>query len=190
MGSHGFITRVASRLITRALPALLCLALPACATHVGSSAPNASPEAEVVTQPRRVMVADFEVDPEAVRQDRGIIPRLERSMNGGDDPSARYALAREVQEAISATVVERLRKAGRPAEHVPPGAAPRPGDVVVTGRVLRIDEGNRTRRIGIGFGAGAASSRRRRTSPRSSPTGRPCCCSPITARPTAGARPG
>lgn len=59
-----------------------------------------------------------------------------------------------MQSAISDTLVEALRKAGLPAEHALPGTPFHAGDVVVAGRVLRIDEGNRTRRIGIGFGAG------------------------------------
>ena len=59
-----------------------------------------------------------------------------------------------MQSAISDTVVAALDKAGLPAELAPSNAVYRPGDLVVTGHVSRIDEGNRTRRMGIGFGAG------------------------------------
>jgi hypothetical protein len=59
-----------------------------------------------------------------------------------------------VQSAIADTLVEALAKSGLPAQYAPAGAAFTPGDLVVTGRILRIDEGNRTRRLGIGFGAG------------------------------------
>jgi len=132
---------------------MLLLVLSACATHVGSSEPNFSPEAAGVPRPARIMVADFQVDPAAVRQDQGIGPRLQRSVNGGG-LQPRLAIAREVQDAIADTVAAVLRKAGLPAERAPPNAAYRPGDLVVTGRIQRIDEGNRTRRMGIGFGAG------------------------------------
>ena len=101
-----------------------------------------------------MIVTDFTVDPGSVRQDQGIGPRLQRSLGGGSAGAARGALATEVQSAIADTLVEALGKAGLPAEHAPADAQIRPGDVIVTGRVLRIDEGNRTRRMSVGFGAG------------------------------------
>jgi hypothetical protein len=131
----------------------ILLVLSACTTHVVPSQPYASVGA-VVPRPTHVLVADLEVDPAVVRQDQGIGPRLQRSMSGDDGQSDRIALARGVQDAISDAVVGALRNAGLPASRVLPGVTVRPGDVVVTGRVLRIDEGNRTRRLGIGFGAG------------------------------------
>jgi hypothetical protein len=133
---------------------LILLLVTACATRVTSSTPYASPEAANLRRPTRVLVADFQIDPNAVRQDQGIGPRLQRSMAGGSAGAAQEAIATEVQSAISDTVVQDLSKAGLPAEHAPSGAIYRPGDLVVTGRVQRIDEGNRTRRMGIGFGAG------------------------------------
>jgi hypothetical protein len=135
-------------------PVLAVALLAGCATQVTSSGPSTSPEAARVPRPTRVLVADFAVDPGAVRQDQGIGPRLQRSMAGGSSGAARGALAREVQSAISDTAVDALRKSGLPAERAMPGETYRPGDLLVTGRVLRIDEGNRTRRMGIGFGAG------------------------------------
>ncbi|MBV8913669.1 MAG: DUF4410 domain-containing protein [Acetobacteraceae bacterium] len=132
---------------------LLLTVVPGCATKVNSSAPGFSPEAASVPRPTRVLVADFEVDPSAVRQDQGIGPRLQRSIGGGNAGGG-AAIAREVQSAISETVVSDLRQAGLPAERAGEGTTYRPGDLVVTGRVLRIDEGNRTRRMAIGFGAG------------------------------------
>jgi hypothetical protein len=152
--SHILGPMLPRRLALLAASGLLVAALSACSTHVGSSTPNPSADAAAVPRPKRVMVADFAIDPAAVRQDQGIGPRLERSINGGGGLSARIALAHEVQDAISQTAVDALRKAGLPAERAVSGATYRPGDLVVTGRVLRIDEGNRTRRIGIGFGAG------------------------------------
>ena len=133
---------------------LILLLATACATRVTSSAPTQSPEAASVPRPKRVLVTDFQVDPDAVRQDQAIGLRLKRATDGDNAEAAREAIAAEVQSAISDTVVQALSKAGLPAEHALPGAVHRPGDLVVAGRVLRIDEGNRTRRLGIGFGAG------------------------------------
>ena len=134
--------------------ALLLLAT-GCATRVASSTPaGVANVAANLPRPTRVLVADFQTDARAVRQDQGIGPRLMRSARGGSSAAARGAIAAEVQSAITETVVEALSKAGLPAERASPAAVYHPGDLVVTGRVLRIDEGNRTRRTGIGFGAG------------------------------------
>ena len=138
----------------RAAAVILLLLTASCATRVTSSAPYQSAEAASVPRPRRVLVADFQVDPGAVHQDQAIGLRLQRAVNGRSAEAAHEAIAAEVQSAISDTVVEALSKAGLPAEHALPGAVYRPGDVVVSGRVLQIDEGNRTRRMGIGFGVG------------------------------------
>ena len=137
-----------------AVAGLAVLLAAGCATRVTSSAPNPLTEVVGIPRPTRVLVMDFEVVPGAVRQDQAIGLRLQRAMAGGSGAAARSALAWEVQSAIGDTVVQSLDKAGLPAERAPPDAVARPGDLVVTGRVLRIDEGNRTRRLGIGFGAG------------------------------------
>ena len=138
----------------RAAALTLLLLATACATRVTASAPSQSPEAASVPRPRRVLVADFQVDPGAVHQDQAIGLRLQRAVDGSNAEVAHEAIAAEVQSAISDTMVEALSKAGLPAEHALPGQVYRPGDLVVSGRVLQIDEGNRTRRLGIGFGVG------------------------------------
>ena len=126
----------------------------ACATRVTSSNPIPSSQAANLPRPTRVLVTDFTVEPGAVQQDQAIGLRLKRAMAGDNEAEARGAIATEVQSAITDTVVAALGKAGLPAERAPPGVVYRVGDAIVAGRVLRIDEGNRTRRLGIGFGAG------------------------------------
>src|SRR4051812_46276971 len=105
---------------------LLLPTVAACATRVSSSAPSAS-EAVAIPRPTRVLVTDFEVDPGTVQQDQGIGPRIQRSMAGGSPMAARSAIAREVDSAISETIVNDLRKAGLPAELAPQDAIYRPG---------------------------------------------------------------
>ncbi|HYZ63951.1 MAG TPA: DUF4410 domain-containing protein [Acetobacteraceae bacterium] len=101
-----------------------------------------------------MLVTDFTVAPGAVREDQGIGPRLQRQFEGGNSSAADRATAAEVQSAISDTLVAALAKSGLPAQHASANTTFMPGDLVVTGQILRIDEGNRTRRMGVGFGAG------------------------------------
>lgn len=56
---------------------------------------------------------------------------------------------------VASEIASALRKRGHDAEAVPRGGAP-DGDVLVKGRILRIDGGNRATRYLVGFGAGAA----------------------------------
>ncbi len=135
--------------------AVLVLLLAAgCATRVTASKPSASPELAGLARPTRVLVTDFTVDPGSVRQDQAIGLRLQRAFNGSSAGPARESLAAEVQSAIADTLVASLDKAGLPAERAPADVQASPGDVVITGHVQRIDEGNRTRRMTVGFGAG------------------------------------
>ena len=133
---------------------LVFLLAAGCATRVSSNTPAPSSETATLPRPSRILVTSFEVDPGAVVQDQGIGPRLQRQLSGGSSMAAQGAIAGEGQSAISDTVVTALNKAGLPAEPATSDPVYRPGDLVVTGHVLRIDEGNRTRRLSIGFGAG------------------------------------
>ena len=139
--------------------AALCLVLSGCATDVhprnaGLDATGSAQARPALPRPARVLVAPFAVDPDAVAQDAGIGARLQREMAGGDASAAQATIASDVQSALSGAVIEALDKAGLPAGPAPAGGSYRPGDLLVQGRIERIDEGNRTRRLAIGFGAG------------------------------------
>ena len=140
-----------ARFPLRAAPLVFLLAS-ACATQVTSTGSAEAPPDLALPRPARVLVADFAVDPDAVRQDQGIGARLQREVSGGDPLAAQSAIAHDVQVAVADALIEQLARAGLPAG--PADAAPRPGDLLVQGQINRIDEGNRTRRLAIGFGAG------------------------------------
>lgn len=142
-----------ARAVRAAVP-VIALVAAACATRVASYTPPPSSETASLPRPTRVLVADFRVEPGALRQDQGLGPRLQREFGGQDQSAVRSATVSEVRSAISDRLVAALSRSGLPTYHAPPGAHYTPGELVVTGRILRIDEGNRTRRMGIGFGAG------------------------------------
>ncbi len=123
-----------------------------CATR-SSTTGNYAP-AGPLPKPRRVLVEDFAVDASSVGLDQGIGPRLERQFSGGSQGGSQYSTALQVQSAISEALVSEIRKMGLPAERASPGMVPPPGDAIVQGQIERISEGNRTRRLAIGFGAG------------------------------------
>lgn len=149
---------VSSRLVrsAAALCVLPLLSLAGCSTRVVTTADYAptaqSPAA--LPAPRRVVIADFTTDWRSVRLDQGIGARLQRQANGGDPVPQQFATADAVQQSIADALVENVQKMGLPVARAPSNAPPEPGSVVVQGRVVTINEGNRTRRMAIGFGAG------------------------------------
>ena len=136
---------------------LATLPIAGCSTRVqntGNYVPAAQGAAAALPRPQRVLVADFSADPNSVGLEQAIANRVQRAMNGADPAAEQYRIAADVQQAITETLIEDLRKMGLQAQRETPGAVPGGNDLVVQGQITRINEGNRTRRLAIGFGAG------------------------------------
>jgi hypothetical protein len=108
--------------------------------------------------PSRILVRDFAVFPTDVQLDQGIRGRVEQGLSAASPDDQRLAAARAAASALAEALVQALRASpDLPVERIPPGAAPMPGrSLVVEGRLLAVDEGNRTKRVMIGFGRGEA----------------------------------
>jgi hypothetical protein len=106
-----------------------------------------------VPRPDHVLVSYFSVTPEQVRLDQGVAARVSRVR--GDQPPDSYEMqaALATQAALARQLVERLAHYGLPAQLAtdppPPGTS-----LLVQGQIVGIDQGNRTRRVLIGLGAG------------------------------------
>jgi len=142
-----------------AMLGLLAAALPVagCSTRVESTGTYVAPvqgAAAALPRPRKVLVADFSTDWSGVQLDQGIAARLNRQVGGADPSAEQYRTSLDVQEAISESLVENLRKMGLPAERAGANTVPGGTDLLIQGQIVRIEEGNRTRRLAVGFGAG------------------------------------
>jgi hypothetical protein len=139
--------------------ALGLFGLGACATHVQNTTALAPPPTFAMPKlppPHKVYVTDFVVDPATLKLDSGVRARLQREFKGDDHGVKRHELTREVQTAISDTLVQAFNAMGLKTELVAQGTIPPPGNVVVRGEIVKITAGNQTRRTLIGFGAGAS----------------------------------
>jgi hypothetical protein len=107
-----------------------------------------------VPRPDRILVAYFAIEPGQVRLDQGVGSRVTRA--AGDQPLGALELraAQDTQAALSERLVERLKTYGLPAELGGAGAG---NNMLVQGQIVGIDQGNRTRRLLIGLGAGKSS---------------------------------
>lgn len=129
-------------------------ALAGCKTQVQSTSYMPPPGAAAsLPRPTMVVVRDFAIDPYSIQVDPGIGGQMRRSMNGTSIAEAQQTDASDVQLAITNTLVAQIQAMGLPVE-LDPGQLP-PGNVlVIQGQVNQVNEGNRTRRNVVGFGAG------------------------------------
>jgi hypothetical protein len=107
-------------------------------------------------KPELIIVHDYEVSRADVQLDSGIGSRLERMAQGTPAEQDQLKLERSIAGIGTKTIVDEIRKLGlraEPASMASPGAGP---TLSVEGQILSINEGNKTRRLILGFGAGAS----------------------------------
>lgn len=148
--------RRAARAIRRLAVALLCVAA-GCTTGY-----RIDEESDAVGLPRpaAVYVYDFAVVPADVQLDRGgPLQRLAGALAGDEaDPDAQaVALGRRVADALAADLVQRITEMGLPAQRLSRPDTPPEGALAVAGQFVSVDEGNRLRRMAIGFRQGQSS---------------------------------
>jgi hypothetical protein len=145
---------LAMRKVRASLLVFAVLALGACnRAHVQTEESYLGPQR---ARPDRILVGYFAISPEQVRLDQGIGARVVRI--AGDRPLSALEMqaARATQMALADRLIDDLRKYGLMAEHAESTAVPGTS-LLVTGQIVAIDQGNRTRRILIGLGAGKSS---------------------------------
>jgi hypothetical protein len=108
-----------------------------------------------LTKPTTIVVYDFAATPAEVKLNSAILHRVRTKVTrDGDDQ--RTELARKIVDDFSRSLVKDLEKSGLPVARGVAGDQPPDNALVVQGDFLVIDEGNRTRRMAIGLGAGAS----------------------------------
>src|SRR5262245_27574491 len=112
---------------------------------------------ERLPRPELILVHDYQVAPYDVQLDSAISSRLERAVKGTPEAGAQLKVEQEVSRALSATLVDEIRKLGIRAEPATTATSPVAGPTVsIEGQIVSIHEGNKARRLVIGLGAGAS----------------------------------
>jgi hypothetical protein len=112
---------------------------------------------EQLPRPTRVLVKDFAVSPEDVSLNSGPGARLANVIKGTPKNEEQIKVGRAAAKALSDALVKEISALGLSAERAPSAAAGGERILIVDGQFVSIDEGNRARRMVIGFGAGATS---------------------------------
>ena len=130
-----------------------------CQAAVKAVTPQSAAAPRLTGVPVQILVADFDLDPEAFRPDSipqvrpGVIDRLVRGDSASQNPAER---ARALIDMMGRMLAQNLTAAGLNARRLAPSeAAPKQG-WLVRGRFTAVDEGNRVVRSMIGFGEGKA----------------------------------
>jgi Domain of unknown function (DUF4410) len=172
----------------RSLVLALMLAVAGCAPpHVETQQASDSGR---LPPPTGVVVEDFAVSPEQVRLDQGVSARVQRMT--GDVPlsQTQAQVAEEARVTLAQALRAKLASYGLPAMALPAGGAIPEHTLLIQGQIVAIDEGNRTRRVLIGLGAGHSSVSADAQLYYKAEPGRPSFVQSFTANATSGRRPG
>ncbi len=112
------------------------------------------PASDTLPRPTRIAVYDFAVAAHDVSPNNAPLSRLRRVL-GGSQSEEELKVGRSVAGALSVELVKALKDLDLPIERAS-AAAVGDGTLAIEGQFVSIDEGNRLRRVVIGFGAGAS----------------------------------
>lgn len=111
-------------------------------------------EGSVRPAPEQVLVYDLAATADEVKLDTGLSALAIEAMKSSSRTEQEIEAGHDVAAAISKYLVKELQAMGLPASRAEGETSWIPNDVVITGQLLSIDEGNRTERVVIGLGAG------------------------------------
>lgn len=127
--------------------------LAACApTHVETTKGYAGKEP--LPRPDLVVVHPFLFSPEQVSPNSAVGHRLANLAAGVSMTEDQIKIGRSAADALADELVKAINELGLPAERAAAGPAVAQRPLHIEGQFLSIDEGNRLRRMVIGFGAG------------------------------------
>jgi len=135
---------------------ILALAVVSIAACARTSVENVSSRAIGLPRPQLIVVHDFGVSAGDVALDSGVGARLKLMMRETPAAEEELKIGREVARIVTENLVKEISKLGLPA--VPAATAgPVSGPTLsIEGHFVSVDEGNRLRRMVVGFGAGAS----------------------------------
>jgi hypothetical protein len=105
-------------------------------------------------RPERILVYDFAVSAQEVKEYQGIM-RQQPTIK--DAAERERLLAQEVKDALADELIEGLRSLGFRVERAKRGTPATGTDMLIDGQFLTVDEGNPLHSLVIGFGNGASS---------------------------------
>ncbi len=142
--------------LARTLCALLTIALSACASAKVADQTDSAP-APTATRPNQIVVYPFASNPNEVTLNQSIVQRAYRNVSGENQTASQQKIATDTASSLCQSVVTNLIAKGYKAVCLKRGEPIADNNtLVVDGEFTDLSEGNRLRRLVIGFGAGAS----------------------------------
>ncbi|SFI37762.1 protein of unknown function [Nitrosomonas sp. Nm34] len=134
---------------------IIALLITGCAQHTTRIAKE--PPFFNLSKPETVLIYEFAVHPEDIKQNSALFARIGRSLAGSNQTAEQIQIGREVADALAAELMVKIAAMGlnpvRATAHTPISK----DAIIITGEFIDINEGNRLRRTVIGLGAGKSS---------------------------------
>ena len=107
-----------------------------------------------MSTPNPVLIYNFAVSPDDVRQNSSIFAKIERNIENNNPTEEEIQLGRQVSDALAAELTQKIQAMGLYPVRADQSLQPAPGSILITGYFVDIDEGNRLQRNAIGLGMG------------------------------------
>ena len=150
-------TRARARMRVAAFVGLMAgLSLATFAGCARTSVQDVNVQGVGMPRPSLIVVHDFAVSADAVVPDQAIGSRIIDMVKETPSGEQRLKISHDVARVVTDNLVQEIAKLGIPtvsAANATPVAGP---SLAIEGQFLTVDEGNRLRRMIIGFGAGAS----------------------------------
>jgi uncharacterized protein DUF4410 len=144
------------KLNRRCLWLFMSLAITSCATAKVADQTKSTPST-ALSRPSQIVIYPFAVSPAQVTLNQSIVQRAYRNVSGEDQTASQQQLAIDIASNLCKSVASNLIAKGYRAVCLERGTpAPDNQSLMVDGEFTDISEGNRLRRIVVGFGAGAS----------------------------------
>ncbi len=107
-------------------------------------------------RPAQIVVYPFAIDPNEVSLNQSILQKAYRGMTGANQTQEQQQLGHQTAQNLCIQIAANLSTKGYPAACQPRGTDVADNSLIVDGYFTDISEGNRLRRMVIGFGVGAS----------------------------------
>jgi hypothetical protein len=105
-------------------------------------------------RPERILIYDFAVTVAEVQENQGLFQKTINEVNEQSSYQHEQQIADEVKKVAAEEFVEQFQRLGLPAERAYRVTSMPPRSLGLTGQFLNVDEGNKLKRLVVGFGAG------------------------------------
>src|SRR5262245_48151895 len=136
--------------------ALAAIALTVTAGCARVSTESVEKSTDVLPKPELILVHDYQVSRDQVQLDSALSSRVKRTAKGTPDAEDQLKIEQDVSRALTTTLVDEIRKPGIPAKPAAMAAPVAGPTLSIEGEMVSIDEGNKAKRLVIGFGSGAS----------------------------------